>query len=160
MRRATLLFSIVALMLAMFATPAFAAVPANDNFAEATVISTLPFSDTLNNTDATVEPGEPQFNRYSARTVWYALTPTADSVVSVDMAGSSFFPQVLNVYEATGPGLGGLSWLGSTIFRAQSGTTYYLQAGDATEFGSAGGTLASTRKRFSRRRTMRSRTLR
>ena len=52
MRRTILVFGVVAVVIAMFAPPAFAAAPINDNFADATVIFSLPFSNTVNNTEA------------------------------------------------------------------------------------------------------------
>ena len=64
--------------------------PPNDNFANATVITSLPFSDSVDNTGATTEPDEPQYCAYSPQTVWYKFTPTANAVVRADMAGSSF----------------------------------------------------------------------
>ena len=60
------------------------------------------------------------------------------------MTGSEFSDTVLVVYSASGPGFGGLSFVGCATFSgavtwtAQAGTTYYLQAGD---FFSGGGSL-------------------
>ncbi len=112
-----------------------AATPANDNIAAATVISSLPFSDVVDNTAATTEQGEPQFCNFSPQTVWYSITPSVDSVLRADMAGSGFFDTVLTVYQSSGPGFGGLSALrcasfgGSVTFSAQAGATYFVQAG-------------------------------
>jgi len=117
-------------------TPGSGGQPANDNFADVAVIFGLPFSDSVDNTGATTEPGEPQNCDFLSRTVWYSFTPTVNTMVRADMAGSTFFDTHLNVYEAVGPGFGGLSFLncaefGSSLtFTVQAGTTYYLQAGD------------------------------
>jgi PKD domain-containing protein len=114
---------------------ALAAPPANDNFVDATVISSLPFTDTVDNTEATTEPGEPQHCQFSPQTVWYTITPSADAVLRVDMGGSSFFDTVLSVYQSSGSGLDGLvglncnSFGGSVDFKVQAGGTYYVQAG-------------------------------
>jgi PKD repeat protein len=111
--------------------------PPNDNFASATVISALPFSDTVNNTGATTEFDEPEPCYYSIQTVWYTFTPTANATVIADMEGSTFVDTVLNVYQAAGPGFSGLSFVGCTsfggdvTFNVQAGTTYYFQAGNA-----------------------------
>src|SRR5690242_7105307 len=55
--------------------------PSNDNFGNATVIAALPFSDSVDITDATVEPGEQPpscaFGSSSGKTVWYTFTPAA-----------------------------------------------------------------------------------
>ena len=53
--------------------------PANDDFAEAAVVSSLPFTATVDTLTATFEPDEPfdcQFNS-EHRTVWYEFTPSA-----------------------------------------------------------------------------------
>jgi len=124
-------------LLGLFAGTALA-IPPNDNFAAPTVITALPFSDSVDNTTATTEPGEPQLCVFSPQTVWYSFTPTADAVVRADMAGSSFFDTALNVYQAVGSGFGGLNFLGcatfsgsSIAFRVHAGATYYLQTGSA-----------------------------
>ena len=122
-------------LLGLFAGTALAT-PPNDNFAAPTVITALPFSDSVDNTTATTEPGEPQPCASSPQTVWYSFTPTADALVRADMAGSSFFDTALNAYQAVGPGFGGLNFLGCSTFsanpitfRVHAGATYYLQTG-------------------------------
>jgi chitodextrinase len=96
----------------------------------------LPFSASVDNTEATAEPGEPQPCQSSPQTVWYTITPSADAVLRADMAGSSFFDTVLTVYRSDAPGLAGLVGIncatffgGSVDFKVQAGATYYLQAG-------------------------------
>lgn len=116
-------------------TPALAAPPANDNFDFATLIGALPFSDSVDNIEATTEIDEPQPYYFSPQTVWYSFTPATNAVVIADMAGSSFGDTILNVYQAQTSGFGGLNFLGYTVFggsvtfSVQAGTTYYLQAG-------------------------------
>lgn len=137
--------AVLALVSVMLIPPqlALAAAPLNDNLASATSISSLPFNDVVDNTEATTEPGEPQFCLFSPKTLWYSFTPTADAVLRADLAGSSFADSVITVYQSSGPGFGGLSALrcasfgGSVTFSAQAGTTYLLQAGS----GFGGGTL-------------------
>jgi hypothetical protein len=112
---------------------ASAAPPANDDFADATVISALPFSDSGDLDGTTTEPGEPGgcFDQ-APQTVWYAFTPAADIVVKADLDGSDF-GVVVSVYEALGGGFEGLHFLdcigfaGSSVLTAQAGTTYYYQ---------------------------------
>jgi len=114
-----------------------AAPPPNDNFADATEISVLPYTDSADNTEATLEPDEPQNCDYSSNTVWYWFKPTTDGVFRADMAGSSFWGTTLRVYQATGPGFSDLSLVGCATwsenrvtFLAQAGVTYYFQAGN------------------------------
>jgi PKD domain len=117
---------------------ASAASPSNDDFANATLIdpSSLPFSDVVDNTQATTEPGEPAdcIVPPVQQTVWYAITPTVDGTLQADTVGSNF-STFLEAFQSNGPGFGGLSSLvcqffGTPItFTAHAGTTYYFQVG-------------------------------
>lgn len=124
-------------------TPALAAPPANDNFDFPTIIGALPFSDSVDNTEATNETDEPIFCNSSPQTVWYSFTPAASTVARVDMDGSSFGDTIFSIFEASGPGFGGLNILDcrsfgdSVTFIFQAGTTYYIQAGNISN-GSGG----------------------
>jgi PKD domain-containing protein len=107
--------------------------PANDNFADAEVISTLPFSPTIEISDAWYEPGEIGYCNPAFKTVWYALTPAQNMMVSLDLQGSQVSGSVAT-YEATGSGLSELNFLGcssyaSFSFLAEATKTYYLQVG-------------------------------
>src|SRR6185503_9452086 len=98
-------------------------------------ITSLPFSDALDNTRATTEPNEPQNCYASPKTVWYSFTPTTNGVASIDMAGSSFSDTILNVYQDLGTGISGLGFLHCAYsgepatLRFQAGVTYYIQVG-------------------------------
>jgi hypothetical protein len=80
----------VVLGLLLVPTTAGAAVPANDNFADATVITALPFTDSGDLNGTTTEAGEPQFCNFQAETVWYSFTPATTTVVSANLNGSDF----------------------------------------------------------------------
>lgn len=131
---------LVLVSMAMFQPALALAAPTNDNFANATVIGSLPFSDTVDTTTATTEPDEPQNGSYISQSIWYAITPTVSGVLSAD-AGGGYSNTELNAYQATGPGFAGLSFLGyasytgSVVFKIQAGTTYYLQAGNLYQQG-------------------------
>jgi hypothetical protein len=126
-----LLAGIVALALPGTAA---AAPPANDDFANAAVVGSLPYSDVVSTTDSTTEGGEPQSCIFMNQTVWYSFTPTTTSVVVVDNAGTGFSTNV-NVYRSSGSGITSLSFVGcagngsSVNFQAEAGATYYFQAG-------------------------------
>ena len=110
--------------------------PANDDFANPSIIASLPFSDSLDISLATKEPGEPSHcgSPPEGQSVWYSFTATTNMVVSVDTAGSSFSNANLTIFQAAGPGFEGLSFVNngcfgtSLTFNAQAGTTYYVQA--------------------------------
>jgi PKD repeat protein len=107
--------------------------PGNDNFANATTVGALPFSDTQDLTAATTEPAEPQPGCFgTSNTVWYSFTAqTTESITATpDQYGAG-------VAAYTGSSLASLSQVGCSqsasifpvTFRAQAGTTYYLQVG-------------------------------
>ena len=136
------------LALLMLAAPAAFAQPANDDFANATVIdpSSLPFTDTVDTTGATTEADEPTGGcAYSGETVWYAFTPSSSGVFQVDTTASSYF-HAINIY--TGSSLPTLSLVtcgyqsDRPTFRAAAGTTYYVQVGAYNPSGT--GTLQLT----------------
>jgi PKD domain len=143
---AAFLLGLVLAAAAALAAPAaaLAAPPANDDFANAAAVAALPFSDSVDLAEATMEPGEQPFCG-ATQTVWYAFTATDDVVLRATSSGSSFFSTNLVVYRADGSGLGGLSWVTCgqfgqpAVFTVQTGKTYYIQAGSV--FG-GGGTLA------------------
>jgi len=106
----------------------------NDAFANATVISALPFSELVNISAASMEAGEPPSScsggSSSQRTVWYSFTPAVTAVVKASVNAS--FSTVVGVYTG---GLGGLAEITcrspfvvrDAIFLAQAGTTYHIQ---------------------------------
>jgi hypothetical protein len=134
-RIAALVLTVASLALAQPGTALATGVP-NDDFANATAISTLPFTDGVDNTTATTEPGETSGGCGSQlqQTVWYSITPASDTTVQIDMTGSAIFDPVFNIYRQQGNGLGGLVELqcaiNPVILRLQANTTYYIQAGD------------------------------
>jgi PKD repeat protein len=144
-RIAVVILAITGLGLAVPGT-ALAAGPANDNFADATVISSLPFSDVVDTTTATTEPGEPTggCGLIPAQTVWYSITPASNIAVQITTAANTF-NSLFFIYEQEGTGFGGLVNLGcpgnSGTFHLLADTTYYIQAGSAF---SGGGTLQLT----------------
>ena len=114
--------------------------PPNDNFASATVVSALPFSDTVDITFAGIEEGEPQPCDYSPQTVWYSYTPSTNVMIRVNLVGSGIYEKNLRVYQSFGPGFGGLSYITCTAWdntitlNVLGGTTYYFQAGSLWDY--------------------------
>lgn len=77
--------------------------PVNDDFANATAIGLLPFSDTQDLSAASTEPGEPAATCFgSGNSEWYSFTPaTTQSVMATSSYGAG-----IAVY--TGNSLSGL----------------------------------------------------
>lgn len=114
-----------------------AAPPANDNFANATVLAaTLPANESGSLAEATQESGEPDhtgFNLGGGHTVWYRWTPAVDTTVAAGTCGSGSYSAV-SVY-AHGPANSPGAALGDTsgclngtsaIVHAQAGQSYFI----------------------------------
>lgn len=102
-----------------------AAPPGNDDINSATAISSLPFSDALDTTEATTAPDDPYCGGNVA-TVWYAITLTQNTVVKTDTAGSDYGANV-SVYTGSP---GALSYItcafSQATFNATAGVSYYV----------------------------------
>lgn len=124
--------------------------PPNDDFENAEVVPSVPFSDIKTTTSATTEAGEPApscaFGQV-ASTVWYSFTPEEDGLFVVDTAGSNFTAitaiwteSVFGLFEvACGVNFGGLG--ASLALEAVGGETYFIQVGGAP-FDISGGNLS------------------
>ncbi len=128
-------------MLVAIALPAMGrgAAPVNNDFAGATVVSDLPFSETVDTSNADLEADEPASSSCGTpkATVWYAFTPTSDMNVVAETSGT--FRSIVSVFEGSGfPDLdevecGGGSTASSAEFRALMGQTYFVQIGSAAK---------------------------
>lgn len=106
MRRVLVLWTVILTVLA-FAVPAVAQ-PANDDLANATEVTAVPFHDVVDTSDATTEPGEPvDFEEVNdlfcpdrGTTVWYALSLGQSQNVTIDTFGSDY-DTTLAVYTGT-----------------------------------------------------------
>jgi len=117
------------------AVPALAAVPANDTAGGAVAISSLPFSDTVDVSQATTDADDAELNSQCGapvtdNSVWYTFTPGADvQGIVVDVSSSDFSAGALIAepdgsggwfVDACGPGA-----TGTTVFE---GVTYRILA--------------------------------
>lgn len=144
MRRSGLGIRMLVLLVgaAALAAPGTAgAVAANDDFANATSISTLPFTSVVSNAGATLEVGEPQPTCRGGGitgTLWYRFVPPVSTIFVSQTTGSDF-DTFLVVWQGTT--LGGLTQLtcndniafgrtdSQVYFPGTAGQTYYLQVG-------------------------------
>jgi hypothetical protein len=136
----SLLVLTAAVALALPAT-AEALPPVNDDFDAATVVSTLPFLDSRDATEATTAADDPSdcFG-ITPPSVWYRFTPTGNVDVEIETYGSDFDP-LIAIYTGTRGNLtpaldGGGDWCSDlhrlffSGFIAKSlsaGTTYYIE---------------------------------
>jgi hypothetical protein len=117
-------------VLALSTPTAAAAVPTNDDFDDATVITSLPFLDSVDMTAATGDVDDPLW--YES-TVWYAFTPATDMTIKIHASQSDFDP-VVSVLTGSRTDLQLVavwySWLDPALrLHVTAGTTYYLMAG-------------------------------
>jgi hypothetical protein len=127
---------LLALALAALMLPAttLAAVPGNDDFDNATLIDSLPFTDSLSTLEATTASDDPECAG-NGHTVWYRFTPASNQTVTANTFGSNY-DTTLSVYTGTRGALSRIacnddaSGLQSRVqFSALAGQTYYLMVG-------------------------------
>jgi hypothetical protein len=139
-RSITFVLVLAALATAAFVLPSRAgAAPANDDFSNATVVGSLPLNESVDVTTASLETGEfaCQSDYSSARTVWYSFTATGSELAEARTEAVDFSDAFVDIFQADGPGLEGLRFLGCQQFpwlppvmvTLQAGATYYVHAG-------------------------------
>ena len=148
MRRTRFAIALLAapLLLVVGAEAAGAAPPSNDTFIGA-VPATIGFSDERDTSEATTDADDAQLDATchapaTDASVWYSITPTADTEVVVDTSLSTYTTAVL-IGVGTPGNLVTLACGPSTVgFSATAGTTYYVLAvDDQLDGGGNGGTL-------------------
>jgi hypothetical protein len=129
------------------AAPAYAAVPTNDTFSGAVAISSVPFTTTLDTSEATTDADDANANANCGApatdaSVWYSMTPAADKAFVVDVSASSYSAGVLVVTGSPGAFQIVACAPRAVGFFATAGTTYYfLVIDDQFDGGGNGGTL-------------------
>lgn len=129
-------FTIGLAVITMFVScEVWAAAPANDNFANAQVLTGTTATATGTNVGAAKETGEPNHAGYTGgKSVWYRWTAPADTDVEINTFGSNF-DTLLGVY--TGTQVNALTLVASNdeaggtnqsrvVFTAVNGTTYQV----------------------------------
>ena len=80
--------ALLAAVLLLTIAPEALAVPGNDDLADASDVTALPFVDDVDPVDATVEPGEPSCSTPAdINTVWYQFTPSVSGMIRLSAAG-------------------------------------------------------------------------
>ena len=135
---------ITAVLILVSAAPALA-LPVNDDLGDASSVIGLPFSDSVDASDATIEPGEPVEGDEPcpprSSTVWYEVTLETSQEVAIDTSGSDY-DTTLAVY--TGSNYGDMAVVAcnddtffglqaALSFTAEAGVTYLVQVGSFGE---------------------------
>ena len=120
----------------------------NDNFADATVITTTPYSNTVDTSSATTETTDPTpacGNGSRGKSVWYRFTPPTSGTVTADTFGSNY-DTILSVWTGS-PGAfsaeacnddAGATLQSQVSFTATAGTAYFFMI---SAYWDDGGTL-------------------
>ncbi|MFG3577199.1 PKD domain-containing protein [Micromonospora chersina] len=124
-------------------TAAFAQ-PTNDDFTAAVAMEGLPFTTTLDTSDATWDPSDPAECSTNG-SVWYSFTPTSNMRIQADTFGSNY-DTVLSAWTGS---QGSLSLVycnddyngtqSQINFAATAGTTYYFLLARCCGSGESGG---------------------
>jgi len=119
--------------LVTLAAPAFAAAPPNDSLGGATVISSLPFDDTVDTSTATTDADDSQLNAQCGApvtngSVWYSYTPAVDGGAVFDVSNSDYSSGVIVAEGGPGNWLVDVCGPGSVGLPVYAGTTYYILA--------------------------------
>ena len=93
---------------------ASAAPPGNDAFVSATVVSSLPFAETVDITEATRTFEEPVHGCYGTpqRTVWYRIDATSGATLAVRATSTVINDVSIGVFRDTGLGVTALQFVG------------------------------------------------
>jgi hypothetical protein len=150
MKRLTILTSLTMAGSLALAAPVFAIVPGNDTYAGRTTVGPLPFSDSVDTTEATTDANDTEAKGpcgapATDASVWYEVTAASNGGLVVDVSGSSYSAAV--VVATGGPGTFGFVTCGpgAVTFAAAAGVTYAILAFDfQADGGGNGGTLNIT----------------
>jgi Family of unknown function (DUF6299) len=101
MRRISFLVGLAVVLNLVLISPVLAQ-PTNDTFGGATVIGALPFSDTVDTTEATTDADDAEANTNCGApatdaSVWYEFTATEDAVIVVDVGASNYTAGIIVV---------------------------------------------------------------
>jgi hypothetical protein len=108
------------------ALPAYAAVPANDDFNNATAITGLPFNTEIDTSQATRANDDPD-DCVGSNSVWFSYTTSEDTRVELDTSGSDY-SALTSVWTGQRGSLQQVACagLGPMRFTATGGQTYHI----------------------------------
>lgn len=129
---------------AMVGSPAMAAPPSNDTYGGAEAIAAVPFSTSLDTTEATTDADDAELNVPCGApamdaSVWYSFAPTEDNVYLADVSASDYSAGAFvatgapGSFEVLACGPGGAAW------DAVAGETYYIIVIDDQDDGGGNG---------------------
>ena len=135
-RRLVVVVVVTVPLLVATAGVAWASAPSNDDISNATVITNVPFHDTVDMSQATWDPATDQdfCSGNGLQSVWYEFTPASSERIAVDPSASSdimavdVFTGSPGALSFVGCGRGGDGFPGGFVLNATGGTTYWIMA--------------------------------
>jgi hypothetical protein len=112
--------------------PSLAAAASNDDFDNATVVSALPFTDTVNTADATTAGDDPDCVG-NGPTVWYRFTPSENTRININTFGSDYDTSI-SAYTGSRGNLNQLACNDDAGGSTQSSLTLDLVGGETVFF--------------------------
>jgi len=126
--RIAAIMALVLTFLVYRASPGFASTPpVNDDFSNATLITTTPFTTSEDTTAATTAPDDPATCGTPNNTVWFAVTPSASGVIVAIPSAS--YPAVISAYTGLEGALSQVACgaeLSTTQWTVTAGVTYHI----------------------------------
>jgi hypothetical protein len=127
--------------------------PPNDDFAHATVVTALPFTDSVDASGATTAADDPTGCGGARNSVWYRFTPTVSETFTADPGGSTYQTGV-SVYTGSRGSLtqiacriGSFGGAPPAKWTGTAGITYYIMVVDSSTFGTGGNNNLTLRVR-------------
>src|SRR5258706_8335574 len=131
MRRSALMITIVAIASLGLAVPVFAAAPTGDLYVDRTVVGALPFTDSVDTTEATTDADDAEAASQCGSpptdaSVWYEYTATSDAGFTVDTNGSTYSTGIIVVTGSPGSFSLVACFAGSDVVQSTSAQTYSI----------------------------------
>jgi hypothetical protein len=131
MKRVGFLATILALVSLGLAVPVLAAAPGNDTYATRQVIGAIPFSDSLDTSEATTDALDLEANAdclapATDASVWYEFVPAADVQVDLDATASDYSAGLIVLTGSPGSFALQTCGPGGVSFSATAGVTYTI----------------------------------
>jgi hypothetical protein len=147
MRRSALIITVVAMASLELALPVYAAAPSADLYANRTVVGAIPFTDSVDTTEATTdaddaEAAAPCGSPPTDASVWYEYTPSSDGGFIVDTNSSDYSTGIIVATGSPGSFNVLACNAGSVVVGSTAGETYAILVFDYQgDGGGNGGTL-------------------
>jgi hypothetical protein len=144
-KRIAMLVGLTAILNLALISPVLAAAPGNDTYDGRIAIVAVPFTDSVDTTEATTDADDVEMNPAECgapatdASVWYELTSASDEFLIVDVSASSYSAGVIVATGSPGSFTLVTCGPGAVAFEALAGETYTILAFDDQQDGGGNG---------------------